>query len=631
MREIRTLRANGRGLETEMTDGSSGTLTRKGRNSQGSQDLSIHRASSRPYRSASCSANKTTGTFGTGGESAAATTTATTGTNGTGGDGEGGGFLAGATGSTGTDGSGGQAACAQAKLIPLNIFVAVDQSGSMIDSNKWDNVKSAFTTFFQDPNASGIGVALRFWPDPLDFSNPSPPIACNDDADFSCGPAVVAACETPEVDVGPLSDPLHVQKLVDTFNAHSPNGSTPTSAALDGATKWAAKYVFAHNHTEQAIVLLVTDGEPTTCNTDPVAINTIASKALSGAGVLAFRRRPRWLQSDDDGWNRLRRRDGSSLHDRQRERGAAAPRRAHADPGQRRGLLVRHADPAEPEGRDRYHPGRRELHAERRRREDEVPPGRERFVMHRGGRLVLRRALEAEGLERLLRYGARPPFSLERISILPDGRIAYLLRKPRRNGATHLVLDPLHFFARIASLIPPPRYPLVRLAGVFAPHSSWRAAVVPKASGPRAPTNAVKKKAKKKPGEASAILATVPGDASDDPAPGGARTSLGAGIAKPVGARIDWASHPGAPRPARRAAADRAGTKPQLVSCLTTPDFAHFAPRARASARSCASGAPGPRISRPDRPAWLISSGRAGRPACRAPGNGRCPAYPLDE
>ena len=58
MREIRTLRANGRGLETEMTDGSSGTLTRKGRNSQGSQDLSIHRASSRPYRSASRPASR---------------------------------------------------------------------------------------------------------------------------------------------------------------------------------------------------------------------------------------------------------------------------------------------------------------------------------------------------------------------------------------------------------------------------------------------------------------------------------------------------------------------------------------------------------------------------------------------
>jgi hypothetical protein len=237
-----------------------------------------------------CSANKTTGTFGTGGE--ASGTTVTTATSGTGGNGEGGAFISTGTGSTGTDGSGGQEACAQAttqaKLIPLSIFVAVDQSGSMSDSGKWDNVRTAFTTFFQDPNAGGIGVALRFWPDPTDFANPSPGIACNDDADSSCGAAVVAACETPEVDVGLLSDPAHAKSLVDTFNAHSPNGGTPTSAALDGATKWAAKYVFAHNHTEQAIVLLVTDGEPTSCNTDPVAINNIAAKALSGAGVLTF-------------------------------------------------------------------------------------------------------------------------------------------------------------------------------------------------------------------------------------------------------------------------------------------------------------------------------------------------------
>ncbi|MEP7124749.1 MAG: vWA domain-containing protein [Byssovorax sp.] len=239
-----------------------------------------------------CSANKTTGTFGTGG-TAAETVSATTGATGTGGNGEGGSILVGATGSgTGSGGSGGQEACAQAtaeaKLIPLSIFVAVDQSGSMSDSGKWDNVKTAFTTFFQDPNAGGIGVALRFWPDPSDFGNPNPPIACNDDVDFTCGAGVVASCETPEVDVGLLSDPAHVKSLVDSFNAHSPNGSTPTSAALDGATKWTAKYVFAHNHTEQAIVLLVTDGEPTTCNTDPIAINAIATKALSGAGVLTF-------------------------------------------------------------------------------------------------------------------------------------------------------------------------------------------------------------------------------------------------------------------------------------------------------------------------------------------------------
>ena len=239
-----------------------------------------------------CSANKGTGTFGAGGESTSSATEATTGSSGSGGaggDGEGGSILVGTSTSSG---AGGQMACAQAtaeaKQIPLSIFIAVDQSGSMISDNKWDNAKSAFTQFFLEPNAAAIGVALRFWPDPYDFSNPNPPIACNDGADSSCGPAVVAACEEPEVDVGPLSDPVHAQKLIDAFNAHMPDGSTPTSAALDGATKWAAKYVFSHNHTEQAIVVLVTDGEPTTCDIDPANINKIAEKALSGAGVLTF-------------------------------------------------------------------------------------------------------------------------------------------------------------------------------------------------------------------------------------------------------------------------------------------------------------------------------------------------------
>ena len=63
-------------------------------------------------------------------------------------------------------------------------------------------------------------------------------------------------------------------------------------------------------------------------------------------------------------------------------------------------------------------------------------------------------------------------------ALLPDGRVAYRLKKPRRNGATHLVMTPVQFLARIAILIPPPRYPLQRFAGVLAPHSSWRRAVV---------------------------------------------------------------------------------------------------------------------------------------------------------
>src|SRR5262249_42870751 len=46
------------------------------------------------------------------------------------------------------------------------------------------------------------------------------------------------------------------------------------------------------------------------------------------------------------------------------------------------------------------------------------------FHVHAG---VVIDAGDREGLERLCRYGARPAFALERISLLPDGRVAYRL------------------------------------------------------------------------------------------------------------------------------------------------------------------------------------------------------------
>jgi len=97
------------------------------------------------------------------------------------------------------------------------------------------------------------------------------------------------------------------------------------------------------------------------------------------------------------------------------------------------------------------------------------------FDVHAG---VVVAASDREGRERLLRYCARPPLSLERLSVLSDGRIAYAIRKPWGNE-THRVMSPLQFLARLAALIPPPRHPLIRFYGVFAPHSSWREKVVP--------------------------------------------------------------------------------------------------------------------------------------------------------
>jgi hypothetical protein len=88
------------------------------------------------------------------------------------------------------------------------------------------------------------------------------------------------------------------------------------------------------------------------------------------------------------------------------------------------------------------------------------------------------------GLERLLRYCARPPFALERLQALDEQRLLYRLPKPRPDGCTTLTLTPLEFIQRLAALIPPPRAHRHRYHGVLAPNASLRAAVT--ALAPRA-------------------------------------------------------------------------------------------------------------------------------------------------
>jgi hypothetical protein len=94
----------------------------------------------------------------------------------------------------------------------------------------------------------------------------------------------------------------------------------------------------------------------------------------------------------------------------------------------------------------------------------------------------------------------------------------------------------------------PPRYPLVRLAGVLGPRSSWRAAVVARAhAASSAPSQAAKPdNERRKLAAASSILAggeassSKPPPSNEHPTPNAPHTSLGSGVAKPVGARIDW-------------------------------------------------------------------------------------------
>ena len=82
-------------------------------------------------------------------------------------------------------------------------------------------------------------------------------------------------------------------------------------------------------------------------------------------------------------------------------------------------------------------------------------------------------------LERLCRYAGRPPVAAERLSVLPDGRLLYRLKRRWRDGTTHMIFEPLELIEKLAALVPPPRFNLIRYSGVLAPSASWRSLIIP--------------------------------------------------------------------------------------------------------------------------------------------------------
>ena len=87
-------------------------------------------------------------------------------------------------------------------------------------------------------------------------------------------------------------------------------------------------------------------------------------------------------------------------------------------------------------------------------------------------------AQDRAGLERLLRYCARPPFALEHLELVDAQRVIYRLPRPQRNGTTAMSLTPLELIDHLADLIPPPRLHRHRYDGVLAPNSPLRAAAI---------------------------------------------------------------------------------------------------------------------------------------------------------
>jgi len=144
--------------------------------------------------------------------------------------------------------SGCASATAAAKLVPVSLILMLDKSGSMGDgvngdpALKWQPVTSALAQFVGDASSAGVSASLHFFPQ-ADLCNPS-------------------AYYTPAV---PLTALPSAAPFSAAIAAQTPSGNTPTRPVVLGAIDFALD-AKAARPSERVAIVLITDGEPDSCN-----------------------------------------------------------------------------------------------------------------------------------------------------------------------------------------------------------------------------------------------------------------------------------------------------------------------------------------------------------------------------
>ena len=96
-------------------------------------------------------------------------------------------------------------------------------------------------------------------------------------------------------------------------------------------------------------------------------------------------------------------------------------------------------------------------------------------------------ASDKQGRLRLLRYGARPALSSQFLSLLPDGRVRYQLRRTSGPAGQYaLLLQPTEFLHRLAATLPKPNVHRTVYHGIFSPAANRRFEVTAGAARSRA-------------------------------------------------------------------------------------------------------------------------------------------------
>jgi len=94
-------------------------------------------------------------------------------------------------------------------------------------------------------------------------------------------------------------------------------------------------------------------------------------------------------------------------------------------------------------------------------------------------------ANDREGLERLIRYCARPPFSGQRLRLEDNGNILYIPQKRGPNGRGLMSMTAPELLEKLSHLIPPPHRHRHHYHGVLAPGARLRSRVVALAAQPK--------------------------------------------------------------------------------------------------------------------------------------------------
>ncbi|MFO0592733.1 MAG: vWA domain-containing protein [Polyangiaceae bacterium] len=181
-------------------------------------------------------------------------------------------------------------ASAFSKLKKVKLFFSVDVSQSMSKSvvtgaintepSRWTYLKSALNGFMSSA-PDDTAVWMRFWPN----NSPDPMIGqCPQPQPTGCGP--VPGCKNPNVDVGDLTA-ANETSVINTINTMVLTGVTPMFPALEAAEQRAIEFQQA-NPDWNAVVILVTDGNPTLCILTPSKIANLAGQAYQGYGVRTY-------------------------------------------------------------------------------------------------------------------------------------------------------------------------------------------------------------------------------------------------------------------------------------------------------------------------------------------------------